>query len=101
MKKQMNGYSDSIMTTEQGVCYVCRIQGETARHELFYGTANRKKSKEWGTWINVCPRCHALIHARPQDFVYLKVAGQRQFVYNFGQKLFMETFGKNYLDEWE
>ena len=60
-----NGYSKSIMATEAGRCYVCRIETETVRHEIYYGTKNRKISKINGFWLDVCPTCHRRIHDVP------------------------------------
>ena len=60
-----NGYNESIMATEAGRCYVCRIETETVRHEIYYGTKNRKISKINGFWLDVCPTCHRRIHDVP------------------------------------
>ena len=60
-----NGYNKSIMATEAGRCYVCRAETETVRHEIYYGTKNRKISKINGFWLDVCPTCHRRIHAVP------------------------------------
>ena len=60
-----NGYNKSIMATEAGRCYVCRIETETVRHEIYYGTKNRKISKINGFWLDVCPTCHRRIHNVP------------------------------------
>lgn len=60
-----NGYNKSIMATEAGRCYVCRIETETVRHEIYYGTKNRKISKINGFWLDVCPTCHRRIHDVP------------------------------------
>lgn len=58
-----NGYNKSLLDTEYGVCYLCSYHGDTARHEIFYGTGTRALSKRFGLWINLCPRCHAEVHA--------------------------------------
>lgn len=58
-----NGYNESIMSTEEGVCVLCGLVTDTARHEVFYGTATRALSKKYGLWVNLCPRCHARVHA--------------------------------------
>lgn len=60
-----NGYNESIMATEAGRCYVCRTETETVRHEIYYGTKNRKISKINGFWLDVCPTCHRRIHDVP------------------------------------
>ena len=62
-KLDRNGYAKSIMATTAGECYLCPYIGETARHEVFYGTGTRALSKRYGLWVNLCPRCHAEVHA--------------------------------------
>ena len=61
-----NGYAPSIMATTAGECYLCPYVGDTARHEVFYGTGTRALSKRYGLWVNLCPRCHAEVHADPE-----------------------------------
>lgn len=103
-----NGYSQSIYQTESGTCCVCRSQGDTVRHEIFYGTADRKTSKAVGCWLYLCPSCHAKAH-KCGDFDYgLKVSAQRLFESKHSDphnaqstveahEMFMTLFGKNYL----
>ena len=61
-----NGYNPSIMATTAGECYLCGYEGETVRHEVFYGTGTRALSKRYGLWVNICVRCHAEVHADPE-----------------------------------
>lgn len=61
-----NGYKPSILSTEAGVCVFCGLCTDTARHEIFYGTGERTLSKKYGLWVNLCPRCHARVHADKQ-----------------------------------
>lgn len=61
-----NGYRPSIIATEDGVCMLCGLCTSTARHEIFYGTGERALSKKYGLWVNLCPRCHARVHADKQ-----------------------------------
>lgn len=62
-----NGYNKSLLDTEAGECYLCPYVGDTARHEIFYGTSTRALSKRLGLWVNLCPRCHAEVHADKKD----------------------------------
>ena len=97
MKK--NGYLvPPIMDTEQGKCFICGYQGQTVVHEVFYGTANRKQSKEWGTWVNICPRCHRFLHANPSDEVSreLERTAYKLFCSIYGRDKFREVFGRYY-----
>jgi len=58
-----NGYRPSIMATTAGECYLCPYVGDTARHEVYFGTGTRALSKRYGLWVNLCPACHAEVHA--------------------------------------
>ena len=97
-----NGYIDSILDTEDGVCYLCGKHTETCRHEIF-GGSNRKDSKRLGLWVNLCPDCHNCspkgVHFNRDVDLELKKDGQLAFVraYPFGD--FLAIFGKNYI--WE
>lgn len=89
-----NGYANSLFDTEDGVCFICGIQRDTARHELFYGTADRPISKAVGLWLNVCPKCHERAHKNPEK---LHEMGQRMFEFNHSHEEFLEMFKRNYL----
>lgn len=95
-----NGYNKSLFKTEAGVCYICKTYCETARHEV-YGASNRDFSKKLGMWIDVCPRCHSLIHNNPVDHIPLKQEGQRIFEREYGHERFVAVFSRNYLEEEE
>ena len=106
MKKQSlatpldrNGYARSIMPTIQGRCYVCHRNTDTARHEIFYGTANRKNSKEFGTWVDICPVCHADVHANPSEGfdIMLKRSAQWAFEREHTRDEFRKIFGRSWL----
>lgn len=95
----MNGYKPSIMGCDDSECYVCGWQGDTVRHEVFYGTANRKLSKEWGCWISLCVPCHQAIHTNPEcKYVdrSLKKTVQSRFIQLYGRDRFKEVFGRFY-----
>lgn len=94
-----NGYGKSLFDTEDGVCYICGYNGDTARHEILHG-ANRSNSKKFGLWISVCPRCHRGIHAEDNGtFLYLKEEAEERFIreYNVTIEEFRVLFGRNYL----
>ena len=65
MSSSSNGYNPSILATTQGVCYLCHKYRETARHEIYGGSGTRALSKRYGLWVNICPECHAEVHAYP------------------------------------
>ena len=96
-----NGYAPSIVQIfEDRVCFNCEASGDLARHEIFNGY-NRKKSKAYGLWVNLCPRCHMQIHDHPDRS--LKVAGQIRCMAEYGWTVeeFRERFGKSYVEVWE
>lgn len=97
-KKDSNGYTKSLLNTESGRCYVCGQYRTTARHEIF-GGPNRQQSKALGMWANVCPPCHAKVHANLEAFTYLRAAAQLKFEQEYGHERFMSVFGRNYLPE--
>ena len=60
-KLDSNGYAPSILH-DKPVCLICGRYG-TARHEVYFGSAYRAKSKRLGLWVTLCPWC--LRTARP------------------------------------
>ena len=94
-----NGYAKSILPTKEGKCYVCNNETETVRHEVFYGTANRVNSKYYGTWVNVCPRCHAILHADPNRGrdADLKKNAQWLFERSHSRVDFIRIYGRSWL----
>lgn len=94
----------SIITNNLNNCIVCGRPKE-ALHEVFFGTANRKKSIEYGLVIPLCNYHHNMsnegIHFnRELDLNYKKIAEQRWITY-YGEtkERFIKEFGKNYLEE--
>ena len=100
-KLDANGYAPSIVDyygTTIKRCYKCHWRGDLARHEIFNG-ANRQKSKAYGLWVLLCPRCHADLHDHPSNWKWLKVDGERQALAHYGWSVeeWIERFGKNYI----
>lgn len=77
-----NGYNKSIMATTAGECYLCHRQCDTARHEVFGGCGTRTLSKRYGLWVNLCPECHAKVHADPEGewAVFLRERAQAAYI---------------------
>lgn len=94
-----NGYKESVLDTEQGECYFCGLHTDTARHEIFYGVANRKKAKALGYWVNLCPECHRQVHAYPNDGIdrYLKQTAQMHYELKSNRMQFIAEWGRSYL----
>lgn len=96
-----NGYSDSIMNTESGRCFLCGAETETARHEIYFGSANRRLSKKYGLWVDICPMCHQYgehaVHRDRNADLFLKRIGQNRFEKEHSREEFMKIFGRSYL----
>lgn len=81
-----------------------RYEG-THRHEVFFGTANRKKSIKYGLVVFIRPEDHNMseygVHNRKgHEFdMYLKKLGQERAMdeYAWTTDEFIDIFGKSYL----
>lgn len=90
-----NGYGESIMS-EREDCFICHSPDVT-RHELVFGTANRKKSKAMGLWVWICPRCHNVCHRDKNTIETYQKLAQQQCDAWYGEGTFFEVFGRNFL----
>lgn len=77
-------------------CYVCNTELDVHIHEVFYGTANRQKSIEYGCCVGLCGRHHNLsskgVHFNKKLDMELKCAYQKQFILLYGQEKWDEVF---------
>lgn len=98
MPLDVNGYADSIMHSDTR-CYICGRGGDTVRHEVFGGVANRPLSKKYGLWVRLCPRCHSRVHNEPKLYAPLKYDAQKAAMERYGWDKFefMKKFGRNYI----
>lgn len=96
----MKQRNKSIIQEDLTKCYVCG-RPKQAIHEVFYGTANRKKSIEYGCYIALCGEHHNLsnkgIHFDKALDKYVKVETQKAFERIYGHEKYMEVFNKSYL----
>lgn len=73
------------------------------RHEVFFGTANRKKSIKYGLVVFLTPQMHNMsnigVHANREFDIQLKRIGQKAAMeyYNWTVSDFIKEFGRNYL----
>ncbi len=98
VKLDRNGYAPSVID-ETKVCFLCKKRGDLARHEVFHG-ANRQKSKAYGAWVHLCPKCHQELHGKdPEIDKCLHTKGQIKVMEHYGWSVddFRERFGKNYV----
>lgn len=82
-------------------CYVCGRTAGLHRHHVFEGSANRKKSEEYGMVIDLCGVHHNLssegIHFNKELDLKVKREYQARFEEKYGHEKFMEVFKRNYL----
>ena len=74
------------------------------RHEVFFGSANRKKSIKYGLVVFLKPEMHNMsnsgVHFNRQFDLQLKQIGQTAAMeyYNWTIADFIREFGRNYID---
>lgn len=96
-----NGYAPSIMQNKRE-CFISGDTGTLARHEIYFGTANRKKSKAYGFWVYLKPELHNMsnigVHYNKRLDDYLKKECQRKFeALGHSREEFVKIIGRNYL----
>lgn len=102
-----NGYGRSIVQDKMDCCYICGSRGcKLDRHEVFFGSAYRKKSKELGLWVMLCHDQHHIYgdyaaHNNRHVDLLLKRNAQRAAMEFYGWTIeeFIARFGRNYLEE--
>lgn len=91
----------SIIQKDMSRCYVCGTTLDLHTHEVFFGTADRKKSIEWGCYVKLCARHHNMssegVHLNNWLNRKLKEETQRAFEKLYGHDKFIEIFHRNYL----
>lgn len=94
------GKAKSAVVSDMEHCFVCG-NPNIEIHHIFFGTANRKISDEYGYVVPLCP-----IHHRGDKGAHfdsgldgtLKKMAQTHFEYIHGSReFFIKTFGKSYL----
>lgn len=96
----------SIVAPLMPRCYVCGSKKLVATHEIFYGTANRKKSIEDGMLVNLCGEHHNLsdkgVHFNKELDLKLKQLGQKKWEETYGDReAFIKRYGRSYLSDTE
>lgn len=84
--------------------YDVRVPG-TVRHEVFFGTANRKKSIQFRLYVFIKPEDHNMsalgVHGRygGEFNIHLKQVAQKaaMTVYGWNEKDFIKVFGRSYI----
>lgn len=102
----------SIIVPYLDKCMICGSSDRVAIHEVFFGAANRKKSKEDYMCVPLCYYHHNGsnfgVHFNKDLDNKLKVQAEKIWIdyytdstllYEKRIKLFIDRYGKNYLDE--
>lgn len=90
-----------IHNLEDRTCLVCKTNQNIHIHEVFFGSANRKLSIEYGLCVCLCGRHHNLsnegVHYNRTLDIKLKQHAQKKFNEVYPDLDFLKIFGKNYL----
>lgn len=82
-------------------CELCGRFMLCARHEVFFGSGNRKKSIRYGMTAYLCPDCHQngtrAVHRCRETDLMLKERYQRKFKQEHPEESFIKIFGRSYL----
>ena len=91
----------SIVQKDLSKCWVCGTSYDIHIHEIFFGTANRKKSIKYGLYVGLCGRHHNMsdvgVHNNLALNLELKRLGQKKFEELYSHEEFIRQFGKSYL----
>ena len=91
----------SIIQKDMSKCYICGTTLDLHTHEIFFGTADRKKSIEWGCYVRLCGKHHNMsnegVHMNKWLNNKLKEIAQKEFERLYGYEKFMEVFHRNYI----
>lgn len=93
-----------IINPEDHRCAICGCSYNLEWHHCIHGTANRKWADAYCLTVWLCHDCHRHIHDdaawRERD-QQLEATAQRKFEDKYNpdaHRLWMQIFGKNYLD---
>ena len=97
---------DSVIQKEKR-CYVCGTRKGLHEHHIIYGTANRKKSEEYGFKVWLCGRHHNLdtkqgVHFNKELDLHLKCLCETWWLENGRtQEEWRQVFGKWWCEDTE
>lgn len=83
-------------------CYECGMTRNLDTHHIF-GGARRTKSEDYGLKVHLCVNHHTHpeygVHGNNKELKKkLQQLAQKTFEEKYSHELFMQEFGKNYLD---
>ena len=98
----------SIIVPNFKRCYVCGTDKDIHIHEVFYGSANRKKSIADGCCVPLCGMHHNLssagVHFNKALDLRIKQQAEKIWIKTYctseddGIEEFIKRYGRNYLD---
>ena len=95
----MNRYS--ILVDNFNECIECGTTRDIHKHEVFFGTANRKLSIKYGLVVPLCAYHHNMsnkgVHNNRKLDIELKQMAQRRFNVVYPDLDFIKIFGKSWL----
>lgn len=91
----------SLLTKDMERCYLSGTTKDIHIHEVFYGSANRRKSIKYGCCVPLTASLHNMsnngVHFDKTLDMRLKREMQAAFEKKYSHEKFMEVFGRNYL----
>lgn len=107
-KKKRKHHPESILQSKADKhCFLCQLLQQdysekyVHTHHVFYGTANREHSEEYGLTVNLCVSHHELgkdaVHANKTNDLLLKRIAQQKFEQNHTRQEFIQIFGRSWL----
>lgn len=89
----------SLISNEKA-CYVCGCP-VVHKHHIFYGTANRRLSEEYGCWVWLCPYHHNMskegVHFNRELDLQIKKECQECWEQVHGSRAdFIKVFGRSW-----
>lgn len=101
MKKKKR--TDEFCIMPPSPLYETERRDGLVRHEVFFGTANRKKSIDFGLVVFLTPEMHNMsnkgVHFNIEFDLQLKLIAQRTAMqyYGWSKEDFIKNFGRNYI----
>lgn len=94
---------NSILQKDLTKCFVCGTCVNIHKHEIYYGSDNRKKSIQHGFYVALCGEHHNLsnkgVHFNKTLDKVLKRACQSEYEKTHSREEFVKIIGRNYLDD--
>ena len=92
-----------LQDLEERTCYVCGSKRDIHIHEVFFGSADRKKSIKYGCCVCLCAKHHNMsnegVHFNKELNLRLKQEMQLEFEKKYPNLDFMKIFHRNYKKE--